>query len=49
MEGTITQLIRPSKVIKQEMKKRGLTQKDIALIIGKSESYVSGNLLKEKN
>lgn len=39
---------RPSKVIKQEMVKRGLTQKDIALIIGKSDSYVSNNLLKEK-
>lgn len=38
----------PSQVIKEEMRKRGLTQKDVALIIGKSDSYISDNLSKEK-
>lgn len=37
----------PSKVIKEEMNKRGLTQKDVAIIIGKSDSYISDNLSKE--
>jgi HTH-type transcriptional regulator/antitoxin HigA len=38
----------PSKVVKEEMAKRGLTQKDVAIIIGKSESYISDNLSKER-
>jgi HTH-type transcriptional regulator/antitoxin HigA len=38
----------PSRAVKEEMVKRGLTQKDVAIIIGKSESYISDNLSKER-